>query len=160
MSPIADLQEQLQAILGDPEAMGQITAIARALTGNDPSHATQPSPAPEPEIQDVEFVPVEVPTDDQAKPQDQQGPDLSGLLGALGGGAAPDIDPRLISIAVRVFAEYSSQDDEKTALLSALKPFLKADRLEKMEKAEKISRMSRVVRVAIQLLKEEGGRNV
>ena len=29
---MADLQEELQAILGDPQAMGQITAIARALT--------------------------------------------------------------------------------------------------------------------------------
>ena len=29
---MAELQEQLQAILGNPEAMSQITAIARALT--------------------------------------------------------------------------------------------------------------------------------
>lgn len=160
MSPIADLQEQLQAILGDPEAMGQITAIARALTGSDPSHITPPAPSPEPEAQDVEFVPVEVTPDGQTQPQGQQSPDLSALLGALGGGNAPDIDPKLISIAVRIFSEYSSQDDEKTALLSALKPFLRTERLEKMEKAEKISRLSRVVRVAIQLLKEEGGGNV
>lgn len=160
MSPIADLQEQLQAILGDPEAMGQITAIARALTGSNPSPTNPPAPSPEPEAQDVEFVPVEIPADSQAEPQVQPSPDLSGLLGALGGGNAPDIDPKLISIALRVFSEYSSQDDEKTALLSALKPFLKAERLEKMEKAEKISRLSRVVRVAIQLLKEEGGGNV
>lgn len=156
MSPIADLQEQLQAILGDPQAMGQITAIARALTGNAPSQVSQPPP----DAQDVEFVPVDTPTDSQAEPQVQQSPDLSDLLGALGGGNAPDIDPKLVSIALRVFSEYSSQDDEKTALLSALKPFLKAERLEKMEKAEKISRLSRVVRVAIQLLKEEGGGTV
>ena len=160
MSPIADLQEQLQAILGDPEAMGQITAIARALTGNDPSQGRPTTPAPEPEAQDVEFVPVEGPMDDQAQSQAQPSPDFSVLLGVLGGGKTPDIDPKLISIALRVFSEYSSQDDEKTALLSALKPFLKAERLEKMEKAEKISRLSRVVRVAIQLPKEEGGGNV
>ena len=78
----------------------------------------------------------------------------------MSGSALPDIDPKLISIALRVFSEYSSQDDEKTALLTALKPFLKEERLEKMEKAEKISRLSRVVRVAIQLLKEEGGSGV
>lgn len=159
MSPIADLQEQLQAILGDPEAMGQITAIARALTGG-PSPTSPPVSSPEPEAQDVEFVPVEATEDDQGGPQSQQSPDLSALLGVLGGGNAPDIDPKLISIALRVFSEYSSQDDEKTALLSALKPFLREERLEKMEKAEKISRLSRVVRVAIQLLKEEGGGNV
>lgn len=159
MSPIADLQEQLQAILGDPEAMGQITAIARALTGG-PSPTSPPVHSPEPEAQDVEYVPVDTPVESYEGSQAQQSPDLSTLLGALGGGSSPDIDPKLISIALRVFSEYSSQDDEKTALLSALKPFLRAERLEKMEKAEKISRLSRVVRVAIQLLKEEGGGNV
>ena len=30
---MADLQSQLQAILGDAETMSQITAIAQALTG-------------------------------------------------------------------------------------------------------------------------------
>ena len=80
-------------------------------------------------------------------------PDLSSLLGGLGMGG---IDPRLLQIALRVYGEYSAQDDEKATLLASLKPFLKAERLEKMEKAEKIARLSRVVRVAIQLLREEG----
>ena len=52
---MAELQEQLQAILGNPEAMSQITAIARALTGES---APESPPAPPPEAQDVEFVPV------------------------------------------------------------------------------------------------------
>ena len=161
---MADLQEQLQAILGDPETMGQITAIAKALTGGGGSPQTggaPPSDAPaghgEPEAQDVEVVPVE-----EEPSQSQEGtvvndmPDLSALLGMLGGSGMPDIDPRLLQIALRVYSEYSAQDDEKVALLSSLKPFLKAERLEKMEKAEKIARLSRVVRVAFQLLKEEG----
>lgn len=164
MSPIADLQEQLQAILGDPEAMGQITAIARALTGSAPASAGQPH-SPPPKAQDVEFIPVEPPSAPPEEPtvhtqQPQPSQDISSLIGVLSGGNIPDIDPKLISIALRVFSEYSAQDDEKTALLSALKPFLKAERLEKMEKAEKIARLSRVVRVALQLLKEEGGGNV
>ena len=148
---MADLQEQLQAILGNPEAMGQITAIARALTGG-PSAPEEP-PRQEPQAQDVEFVPVEDPPPEEPSAAPEQAPDLSSLLGMLGA----DVDPRLIQIAVRVFSEYSAQDDEKAALLAALKPFLRAERLEKMEKAEKVARLSRVVRVAIQLLKEEGG---
>ena len=84
------------------------------------------------------------------------GVDFASLLGMLGGGNLPDIDPRLIQLALRVWTEYSAQDNDKAALLGALKPFLKAERLEKMEKAEKIARLSRVVRVAIQLFKEEG----
>ena len=51
---MADLQEELQAILGDPQAMGQITAIARAITGG----GTPPAP-PAPPPQDVVYVPVE-----------------------------------------------------------------------------------------------------
>lgn len=140
--------------------MGQITAIARALTGNDPTPTVQPH-SPPPEARDVEFVPVETPEELSASVQQPPPvPDLSSLISTLSGGKSPDIDPKLISIALRIFSEYSAQDDEKTALLAALKPFLKGERLEKMEKAEKISRLSRVVRVALQLLKEEGGGNV
>ncbi len=152
---MAELQEQLQAILGNPEAMSQITAIARALTGES---APESPPAPPPEAQDVEFVPVEEapapPPEESGSGGDMDSPDLGALLGMLGGGGLLDIDPRLIQIALRVFSEYSAQDDQKAALLSALKPFLREERLEKMEKAEKIARLSRVVRIAIQLWKE------
>jgi len=152
---MADLQEQLQAILGDPQAMSQITAIAQALTGSPPPNAPQPPREP-PQAQDVEFVPVE-PSQEQEAQETPGQPDLSSLLGALGGGGLPDIDPKLIQIALRVFSEYAAQDDQKAALLASLKPFLKEERLAKMEKAEKIARLSRVVRVAIQVLKEGDG---
>ena len=153
---MADLQSQLQAILGDAETMSQITAIAQALTGGQaqdppPSTAGQESlSAPQgdyiPAGQEGTF--SQLPPPDPSPP-----PDLSSLLGGRGMGG---IDPRLLQIALRVYGEYSAQDDEKATLLASLKPFLKAERLEKMEKAEKIARLSRVVRVAIQLLREEG----
>lgn len=160
---MADLQEELQAILGDPQAMGQITAIARAITGGGGSAApTAPSQA-----QDVDFVPVEGgPSPDPPPPSQEapaagpgaQAPDLSALTGLMGGGL--DVDPKLIQIVLRVYGEYSAQDNEKAALLAALKPFLRKERQEKMEKAEKVARLSRLVRVAIELLKEEGGEHV
>lgn len=160
---VADLQEELQAILGDPQAMEQITAIARALTGGG---GPAPSPAPPgPPPQDADYVPVDNPpqgrefsSEDGFGPSAAGTPDLSALTGLLGGGL--DIDPKLIQIALRVYTEYSAQDNEKAALLAALKPFLRQERLEKMEKAEKVARLSRLVRVAIQLLKEEGGERV
>lgn len=152
---MAELQEQLQAILGDPQAMSQITAIAQALTGGSPKTDPGPAQAPVPE---ADYVPVEAPAlpEGMAAPAADT-PDLSALLGALGGGGLPDIDPRLLQIALKVYGEYSAQDDEKAALLSSLKPFLRPERQEKLEKAEKIARLSRVVRVAVALLKEEGG---
>lgn len=144
---MAELQEQLQAILGDPQAMSQITAIAQALTGGG-----QPSaPSQEPQAQEVDFVPVETPATPQEAPPP---PDLSALLGAMGGGDLPPLDPKLLSAALRIFSEYSAQDDQKAALLAALKPFLKGERLEKLAKAEQVARLSRVVRVAIRVLKE------
>lgn len=159
---VADLQEELQAILGDPQAMGQITAIARALTGGG---GQAPSPAPPgPPPREADYVPVDDPPQGQNFPPtdnaaaDASAPDLPSLAGLLGGGL--DIDPKLIQIALRVYTEYSAQDNEKAALLAALKPFLRQERLEKMEKAEKVARLSRLVRVAIQLLKEEGGERV
>lgn len=138
-----DFQQQLQAILGDSEAMGQISALAQALSGGQ----TPPAQAPAEE----DYLPVEAPA---AQPTEGQPtlPDLSALMGALG-----DVDPKLIQFALGLFSEYSAQDDEKAALLSALKPFLKAERLEKMEKAEKIARLSRVIRSAIAMLKEGEG---
>lgn len=153
---MADLQEQLQAVLGDPEAMSQIAAIARALTGS-PAAPESPPPPKEPEIREAEFVPVDTPA---PQASGGQAPDLSALLGSLGGEAGGNIDPKLVRIALRVFSEYSSQDDEKVALLASLKPFLRNERLEKMEKAEKIARLSRVVRAALQLLKEDGDSHV
>lgn len=162
---MAELQEQLQAILGDPQAMSQITAIARALTGGSPEEPASQPAAPASQAQEADYVPVEAPAPAEGTPQLPQEPaqpaaetpDLSALLGALGGGGLPDIDPKLIQIALRVYGEYSAQDDEKAALLASLKPFLRPERQEKLEKAEKIARLSRVVRVAVALLKEEGG---
>ena len=143
-----DLQQQLQAILGDKEAMVQIAALAQALSGGQ----SAPTPPAEP-AREEEYLPVEAPTPAGEPPAAEAPlPDLSALMGALG-----DVDPKLIQFALGLFSEYSAKDDEKAALLAALKPFLKAERLEKMEKAEKIARLSRVVRSAIAMLKEGEG---
>lgn len=146
-----DLQQQLQAILGDKEAMGQIAALAQALSGGQ----SAPAPPAEP-AREEEYLPVEAPAPASAggEPTAEAAPlpDLSALMGALG-----EVDPKLIQFALGLFSEYSAKDDEKAALLAALKPFLKAERLEKMEKAEKIARLSRVVRSAIAMLKEGEG---
>lgn len=154
---VADLQEQLQAILGNPEAMGQITAMAQALSGG-----AQP---PEGQVQEAqaqpEYAPVENPP--QA-PSTGQVPDLAGLLGMLGGGtganSALNINPKIIQLALRLYGEYTAGDDQKTALLAALKPFLREERRETLERAERAARLARVIRSAMTLLREEGDGHV
>lgn len=167
---MAELEEKLNAILGNPEAMGQIVSIAKALTGEggeEPPPAPQDSgPAPS------EYSPVE-PAETVSEPAsspDGSGPDwgsimalLSGFSGGGGGaaanplGALGNLDPKLIQAAVTLFSEYSATDDRKIALLAALKPFLKEERYAKMDKAIQIAKLSRVIRVAFQLFKKEGG---
>ena len=53
---MAEWEEKLSAILGDPEAMGQIVNIAKAL-----SSASEPAGAPSPQGdgESGEYVPVE-----------------------------------------------------------------------------------------------------
>ncbi|SBW05141.1 conserved hypothetical protein [uncultured Eubacteriales bacterium] len=140
---MAEFEDKLNAILGNQEAMGQIVNIAKALTAD--GGGAPPSPPVNPI--DAEYVPVE----GESAPVTM--PDLSANpLAALG-----DLDPRLIQTAMRLFSEYSTSDDRKTALLAALKPFLKEERLAKMDKAVQIAKLSRVIRVAFQMFKGGDG---
>lgn len=68
------------------------------------------------------------------------------------------LDPKLVQTALHLFQEYNRSDDRNLALLTALRPFLKEERLEKMDQAIQIAKLSRVAKMAFQLLKggEEG----
>jgi hypothetical protein len=134
---MAEFEEKLNALLSDPGAMGQIMSIAKALTGEEGTSARGDSPPPS------------TPQPEQAPPQ-QPAP-LGEALPLLG-----ELDPKLIQTALRLFGEYNASDNRKTALLAALRPFLKEERLAKMEKAVQIAKLSRVVRVAFQMLKNNG----
>lgn len=138
---MAELEDKLSAILGNPEAMGQIVNIAKALSAGSGDPSTSPTQAT-----DVDFVPVEGGDGGDGGGYTM---DFSGNpLAALG-----DLDPRLIQTALRLFSEYRNTDDHKVALLDALKPFLKEERLAKMDKAVQIAKLSRVIRVAFQMFK-------
>lgn len=122
---MAEFEEKLNAILNDPQAMGQILSAAKALSGQEEG----PPPA------DPETPPPEEPAGDP--------------LSALG-----QLDPRLLQVGMRLLSEYTGSDDRKTALLEALKPFLRPERRAKVDQAVKIARLSRVIRTAFQLFQE------
>ena len=143
---MAEFEDKLQAILGDPEAMGQIASLAQALSGGQGGEAAPADGAA-----------AEQP-ESGAPPSGEAAPDLSALLGALGGGDSPlaGLDPQLLQTGLRLYAEYSAGDDRKAALLSALRPFVKPERYARLDQAVRIARLARVIRVAFRLFQDSG----
>ncbi len=168
---MAEFEEKLNALLGDPEAMGQIVSIAKALSG-DGGEPESPAAGPA-GAGDSEADPPETggPGPGECAPEEeagQEGLDLSGLLGLLGGlaggggdasplSALGNLDPRLIQGALTLFSEYNAADDRKTALLTALKPFVRPERYAKVDRAIQIARLARVIRTGLRLFRQEGG---
>ena len=129
---MAQWEEQLNQILGDPQAMKQITALAQSLSGKQEENS---DPSAEPG--------TETPPSEE--------PSAPSPLSALS-----DLDPQLLQMGMGLLSEYSAQDDQKTALLTALKPFLKPSRQEKMDQAVRIARLTRVIRTALRMFRDRG----
>ena len=166
---MAEFEDKLHAILGDPEAMGQIVSIAKALIGDSASPPAEDDVSSPPAAsEEPVFEPVEpLSAAPSASGGADSAPDWSALLGLMGninGGGGEsnplsllgDLDPALIQKALRLFSEYRSTDDRKVALLNALKPFLKEERQAKLDQAVQIAKLSRLIRTAFLLFQKEG----
>jgi len=92
--------------------------------------------------------------------------DLAKSLSGTSGGTAPasphsennnhggtpsagDIDPELIKLMNRIISEFLEQKNDKTLLLSNIKPYLRADRQAKIDKAVKIARIAYIAKSAL-----------
>lgn len=128
---MSEFEEKLGAILGDQNAMAQIMSLAQSLGGG-----------------------TSTPPEGESAPAPSAPPsgDLSALLGSL--------DPQLLQSAARLYAQLSASEDQRAALLLALKPFLREERYAKVDRAIQIARLSRVLRVGLALWKEKGEENV
>lgn len=122
-----DFEEKLNHILASPEAMGQIMALANSL-----SAGAGPQEAPDP--------PSEAGESFQPAPSQEENP-----LALLQG-----MDPGMIQKAMNLFRTYNGGNNEKTALLMAIRPFVREDRRGRLDKAIQIARYSRVIRAAMQ----------
>ena len=181
---MSEFEDKLNHILNDEAAMGQIMSLARAISGEGDSNFKQDE---QPQVTDAEYVPVELPEEGQGEvPPPQQAGKSSGIdwsammqmLGSMSGGGQKEsdgqqasegnpfamlenIDPRMLQLGMRIFSEYNRTDDKKTALLLALRPFVKEERYAKVDRAVQIARLSRVIRVAFDVFRENrenGGR--
>ena len=115
---MSEFEDKISKILSSPEDMEKIMGIARSLS--DSSEATDAEGA-----------------------GDSAGPDLGSLSSALG-----SIDPKIFRLLTRALGEYSSKSNDKAALISAIRPYLKEDRRQKVEKAAEIARLAHIARVA------------
>ncbi len=62
-------------------------------------------------------------------------------------------DPNLISSVAFLFNQYNQNDDQRVALLNALRPFVKERRYAKIDKAIQIAKLSRMARMALELFR-------
>lgn len=125
---MGEFEEKLNSILGDQQAMGQIMALAQSLGKQSPSDQEEKDTAP--------------------KPAEDAPPDLSQLMGNL--------DPKMVQLGMRLMREYQQDDGQNTALLQALRPYLREERRGRLDKAVQIAKMSRLLRVALGSLGGKG----
>lgn len=114
-----DLEEKLNAILSDPEAMSQVMNLAQSLNlGGGSGELPQEDP-PQPAAEDAGLN------------------DIANLGSLLG-----QIDPNLLQRVLPLVSELTSnQNDERMQLLYALRPFLKPERRDKVEKAARTAKL-------------------
>ena len=79
-------------------------------------------------------------------------PDLSALLG--------QVDPQMIQMGMEAIRQVQSTEDRNTALLNALRPFLREERQARLDRALQIARAVKLVRVALGAVKGKEGERV
>lgn len=130
---MADFEEKLNAILSSPESMQQVAQLAQMLASQNESAQAQPQSAPQ----------APQPPSPPSGAAPGSGMDFSALSSLLGG-----IDMGTISRFLPLLQEMnSSRNDERTALLHALKPFLRPERQEKVDTALRLARLFHVGKV-------------
>lgn len=128
---MAQWEDKLGAILNNPQAMSQIMSIAQSLDGAQDSQSAS----------DAQTAPAEPVSPPAAESADM------GL----------ELDPKLMEVGMRALAAYRDPNNDRAALLQALRPFVKESRYSKIDKAVQIARLSKVVRAALDGWKGEEG---
>ncbi|MGN0985508.1 MAG: hypothetical protein ACI4OU_03355 [Candidatus Enterenecus sp.] len=136
---MGDFEEKLESILNNPQAMSQIMSLAQSLGGG-----ASPQPQPPPSAGQTAAAP------EQPAPPPPPPPRQGDGLGQL--------DPKLLSGIASLLGQYNSNDDQRVALLNALRPFVKEKRYAKIDKAVQIAKLSRMIRMALDMFraKEDG----
>ena len=120
---MSELEDKINSILSSPAELEKIMGIARSLSGTLGAGTAQE-------------------TGNEASPP-AQNIDFSSIASMLG-----NIDPKTLGIITRIMGEYSSPADDKHALLSAIKPYLKEERREKVDQAFELAKLAKLAKIA------------
>ena len=120
---MAEFDDKLNSILGNPDAMSQLMQLAQSLSGSGPEPSSAPPPPPPQQT---------------AAPTPTGGGDLFSSLSSLAGG----MDPKFLSRLLPLIQELGGQRDSNArALLYALRPYLKEEKQDKVERALQLARL-------------------
>lgn len=154
---MSELEEKLENILGNPQAMSQIMSLAQSLNLGG---SNQPAPSQNQSQDQPQDPPQnETPAQEATAPQTAASPPpaapapsvngLEGMLGALGG-----LDMNTLSAAAGLIGQFTDgSDDKRAALLTALRPFVREERYAKLDKAIQIAKLSRLIRSGLDLFR-------
>ncbi len=138
---MGEFDDKLNEILSSPDTMNQIMSIANSISSGNS--------AP-PENQDQA---------QSSRPSQPSAPsiDLSSLTSLLGGGDSPlsGLDPSMIGKLMELMQEYRREDDDKAALLTAIRPFLRDERGARIDRVIQVTKLSRVIKLAMKLFRKE-----
>ena len=142
---MSELEEKLENILGNPQAMAQIMALAQSL--NHGGSAAGAGDGAQPQETANAAAQPQAPAHPQ--PAASAGAPPSGLGSLLGG-----LDPNMLSAAAGLLGQFNGGDDDRrVALLTALRPFVREQRYARMDKAVQIARLSRLIRSGLDLFR-------
>ena len=136
---MAEFEDKLNSILSNQAAMNQIMALARSLSGEQ----AETPPALEPPAEQSTYAPAA---------EEPEQPDLSAMLGQL--------DPKMLQMGMDVIRQVQSTEDRNTALLTALRPFLREEKQARLDRAVQIARMTKLIRAALGALGGKEGERV
>lgn len=159
---MSELEEKLENILGNPQAMAQIMSLAQSLNQSGSSAPTGDGVQSQAQPAASAGAPPSAPAAAAPSQSPASAGSLESGLGSLLGG----LDPNILSAAAGLLGQFNSgSDDHRVALLTALRPFVKEQRYAKLDKAIQIAKLSRLIRSGLDLFRaqkevphgEEGG---
>lgn len=120
---MSELEDKLNTLLSDPNAMAQVMQLAQNLSGAQSADGAPPPPPPD-AVNEVGGIP--------------SAGEVGAVLSQLTGGLDPQLLARLLPVLRQMDRPESS---ETAALLYALRPFLREKRRDKVARAAQLAKL-------------------